>query len=77
MTDYYGRRTYDKCIEVQRDVKRIDDAQKANHKALTASFNRMAEAIEGLTREVQNLRADLGPQSIDKPKKLPTPARGE
>jgi hypothetical protein len=75
MGDYTERRILDKCNEIARDVKRTDESQKANQKALLSSFNRMAEAIEGLTREVRSLRDDLAPQKLDKPK-LPAPDGG-
>ena len=75
MTEYYGRRAYEKSMEIARDVKRIDDAQKANQKALLSSFNRMADAIDGLAREVRAMREDLAPSRLDKPK-LPTPEGG-
>jgi hypothetical protein len=75
MSDYMERRIDSKCDAIARDVKRIDETQKANQKALVTSFNRMADAIEGLAREVRQMRVDLNPKTLDKPK-LPTPDRG-
>ena len=75
MSDYMERRIYDKCNEIARDVKRTDDAQKANQRAILSAFNRMADAIEGLTREVRSLRDELSPKALDKPR-LPAPDGG-
>lgn len=75
MGDYTERRILDKCNEIARDVKRTNDAQTANQKAILSAFNRMADAIDGLAREVRGLREELSPQSLDKPK-LPAPDGG-
>jgi hypothetical protein len=45
----------------------------ANDERMIEAFNRMASAMENLTREVRQLREDLTP-AIDKPKRLPPPA---
>jgi hypothetical protein len=75
MGDYTERRILDKCNEISRDVKRTDETQKTNQKVILSAFNRMADAIEGLTREVRGLREELSPKALDKPR-LPTPDGG-
>lgn len=75
MGDYTERRILDKCNEISRDVKRTEDAQKANQKAILNAFNRMADAIDGLARDVRALREELSPRKLDKPK-LPAPDGG-
>jgi hypothetical protein len=73
--DYYARQASRKCDELQKQVRRVEETQQSNQRALLNTFNRMAEAIEGLTREVRAMREDLAPKKIDKPK-LPTPEGG-
>jgi hypothetical protein len=75
MSDYYSRRTYDLCQRLAQDVTILKEAQKNDSRRITESFNRMAEAIEGLTLEVRQLREEISPKSLDKPK-LPNPERG-
>lgn len=75
MSDYTERRILDKCNEIARDVKRTNDTQTANQRAILDAFNRMASSIDGLAREVRGLREELSPKTLDKPK-LPTPGEG-
>lgn len=51
-----------------------NEKQLVNDERLIEAFNRVARAVEGLAHEVRELREDLTP-SIDKPKRLPPPAR--
>ena len=55
-------------------IRLQNEKQLANDDRLIAAFNRMAAAVEGLAKEVRELREDLTP-SIDKPKRLPPPQR--
>ncbi len=75
MDDYYARRAYDNTNEIQRDVRRLAEAQRANHASLATAFNRMADVLETLVHEVRQLREDLNPKTLDKPQ-LPRPEGG-
>ncbi len=55
-------------------VKEIRAAVKSGNRANADAFNRIAEALEALTKEVKGLREDLNPSPLDKPAKLPQPA---
>ena len=70
MSDWHGRRAYDKANELQRELRRVADAQRANHDSLARAFNRVADALEALTGEVRQLREDMNPRTLDKPKML-------
>lgn len=73
--DFYARRAYDQSQQNSREIKQLEEFQRANNKVLTAAFNRMTLAIEALTVEVRQLRQDINPQTLDKPK-LPAPDGG-
>jgi hypothetical protein len=75
MSDYYSRRAYDICQRLAQDVASLKETQKNDSRRMSEGFNRLAKAIEELTGEVRQLRKELSPQSLDKPK-LPTPDRG-
>lgn len=60
--DYYARQAARKCDELQKQVRRVEETQQANQRVLVDAFNRMAEAIEGLTREVRDARRPCAAQ---------------
>jgi hypothetical protein len=55
-------------------IRLQNEKQLSNDERLIEAFNRLARAVEGLADEVRELREDLTP-SIDKPRRLPPPAR--
>ncbi|TAL30307.1 MAG: hypothetical protein EPN97_12865 [Alphaproteobacteria bacterium] len=75
MSDYLERRIDDKCDKIMREVTRISETQRGSDRRTAEAFNRIAAAIEGLTQEVRQLREDINPKALDKPK-LPAPERG-
>jgi hypothetical protein len=60
------------CDDIKRDLRTLKSAQEADARSQSEAFNRLAQAIEGLAREVHAQREELGPQSLDKTK-LPGP----
>ena len=80
--DHYYLDTDELLQKLRRDLhKATKEIVKAQEKGLKNdaqmidAFNRVAKAMEGLTEEVKGLRADLNPQ-LDKPGRLPGPAKG-
>lgn len=80
--DYYLDTTDELLQKLRRDLhKATKEIVKAQEKGLKNdaqmldAFNRVAKAMEALTEEVKGLRADLNP-TLDKPGRLPGPARG-
>lgn len=70
--DYYDRSQIEEKVENSRKktTREIEQLRKDTQDG----FNRVASALEALTKEIKGLRADLNPK-LDKPAKLPAPAK--
>lgn len=75
MGEYRERHIDENCDKIIREVTRISENQRAGDRRTAEAFNRIAAAIEGLTKEVRQLREEISPKALDKPK-LPSPERG-
>ena len=70
---------YDDSREIMKRLRKLEEnstrAADTGEKMLEV-FNRIAVALETLSTDVRQLRADLNP-ALDKPQKLPVPAAGK